>query len=67
MHDEGEVLLVEDAVQLDQGRVQGHLLVGRVDRLRHGVGPEHLALQDLRLEVAEGYDAAHGAATIFIL
>ena len=64
MHDEGEVLLVEDAVQLDQGRVQGHLLVGRVDCLRHGVGPEHLALQDLGLEVAKRYDAAHGPARL---
>ena len=53
MHDEGEVLLVQNAVQLDQGRVQGHLLVRRVDRLCHSVGPEHLSLQNLGLEVAE--------------
>ena len=65
VHDEGEVLLVEDAFQLDEGRVEGHLLVRRVDRLGHRVRPEHLALQDLRLEVAHGNDAADGS-TMYI-
>ena len=53
VHDEGEVFLVQNAVERAQRRVQGHLLVRRVDRLRHRVGAEHLSLQDFGLEVAK--------------
>lgn len=59
VHDESEVLLVENPVQLLQRGVQGDPAVGGVGGLAHRVGRLDLALQQLRLEAAQGGDAAH--------
>ncbi len=45
MNDEGEVLRVEDSVQLAQRGVQGHLLEGVVCCLLDRIVRHHLALR----------------------
>ncbi len=53
MNDEGKMFLVQNPVQLLQGRVQGHLVEGVVRRVADWVLKRDFPLQNFRLQTAQ--------------
>ena len=53
MNDEGEMFLVQNPVQLLEGRVQRDLVEGVVGRVSDGILKRNFSLQNFRLQTAQ--------------